>query len=951
MKKVYLCLLLSISVFPAQGQSEKSVWVDSVFRSLNIRKKVAQLLMIPVHSGHPLTSFNTPGKDFTPGFLYITGGSLVSHINLLNDLQQKTPLPYLVGMDAEGGPGQILDSLAGFPSPLMLSATGSDSLVFLMGSVVARQLQAIGIHINFAPQADIDLTSENQAQALHYFSNDRKRAAQTAVTFMNGQQAHGLMTVAKHFPMIAPDTDATKEPVQQIDPLDTIGFYPFQELIRNGVKGVLTTHIHLNDPEKKKHVPAGISAMLINDVLKARLHFQGLTFAHLPTLKKTTQKFRAGETALLAFEAGHDVLIHPDDPSSSIKKIVKVVNRNKRLRAQLDASVRKILELKYEQRLYKKPFIDAESAIRQIHRPESMAVMESIYDRAVTLVRDEKNLLPVTYLENTSFVSIGMGTPAESGVLEKYLNKYVPFRSMTMASLSDSSSVMSALDKNSFIVCTVYPSNLIPVSQVTAFISQLQKKHRVVVCSFGQIFQLASLAVATSVMEAYQLNNFTAKATAQIIFGALPARGQLPVFINDSLRLGTGVVTQPLQRLGYAFPESVGMDSRVLSAIDSVAEEAIRIGATPGCHVLVARKGKVILEKSYGWLTYEKRIPVSDQTIYDLASVTKVSATLQTVMFMHERGLIDIYKKASVYLPELKESNKKDFTIKDILTHQAGLWPFLPFWAQTMKDTLHQFYYQSEKSEAFPFPVAKDLYASKSMKDSLWSWIVQARIREKPDRTPPDYRYSDMGFYILQHLAEKLLNQPMEDFLTQNLYEPLGASSLGYLPLTRFPERLIAPTEKDTLFRQSLLIGYVHDQGAAMHGGIAGHAGLFGNANDLAKLGQMLLQRGTYGGQSYFKPPTIDFFTQKQYAKSRRGLGWDKPMPGDKSNPTSEMASPLTFGHTGFTGTCIWVDPEYELVYIFLSNRVYPDMNNTRLLTANIRPRIQDIIYQSIQKQ
>ena len=377
--------------------------------------------------------------------------------------------------------------------------------------------------------------------------------------------------------------------------------------------------------------------------------------------------------------------------------------------------------------------------------------------------------------------------------------------------------------------------------------------------------------------------------------------------------------------------------------------ESIDIHATPGCQVLIAKDGKVVFEHSEGWFTYEKKNPVTDETIYDLASITKVTATLQTIMFIQEKGLIDVNKKISFYLPELKTSNKKDFIIKDILTHQAGLWPFLPFWSQTVTDSsLRKEYYSTIQNEDYPFPVADDLYASKSMKDSLWNWIIHAKVREKPTRTVFDYRYSDMGFYILQHLAEKILNQPMEEFLEQNIYEPIGAYTLGYLPRKKFPASQIAPTEDDKLFRKKLLTGYVHDQGAAMHGGIAGHAGLFSTANDLAKLGQMWLQKGAYGGHYYFKPETLALFTSKQYENSRRGLGWDKPVPSDPVGPTSIYASSKTFGHTGFTGTCIWVDPEFNLVYVFLSNRVYPDMNNNKILNANIRPRIQDVIYQSI---
>jgi len=439
------------------------------------------------------------------------------------------------------------------------------------------------------------------------------------------------------------------------------------------------------------------------------------------------------------------------------------------------------------------------------------------------------------------------------------------------------------------------------------------------------------------------------KISAEIIFGGVPAQGVLPVPISGAFEAGFGLQTSSLNRLSYTLPEAAGVDSKTLEKIETIANEAIDSCATPGSYVLVVKDGKVIYDRANGWLNYNNQLPVTENTLYDLASITKVAATLQTVMFMHEKGLIDINKKASVYLPELKKSNKKDYTLKDILTHQAGLWPFLPFWSGTIKeDKPLPEYYSSVRSSDYPFPVTEKMFASKAMKDSLWQWIIKARVQDKTARTVYGYRYSDMGFYILQHLAEKMLNQPIQDFLEQNFYEPLGASTLGYLPLQKFTAGQIAPTEDDKLFRKGLLTGYVHDQGAAMHGNIAGHAGLFGNANDLAKLGQMLLQKGNYGGYQFFKPETVEFFTTKQYETSRRGLGWDKPTISDWAGPTTLFASPLTFGHTGFTGTCIWVDPQFNLVYVYLSNRVHPDMTNNKLLNANIRPRIQEVIYQAI---
>ena len=287
--------------------------------------------------------------------------------------------------------------------------------------------------------------------------------------------------------------------------------------------------------------------------------------------------------------------------------------------------------------------------------------------------------------------------------------------------------------------------------------------------------------------------------------------------------------------------------------------------------------------------------------------------------------------------------------IRDILTHQAGLWPYLPFWKETVKDSLIIGNYYSNHPELnFQYQISGGLYGSQVVQDSVWQWVKASKIRKKTPRTPYDYKYSDMGYYLLQKLIEGFLNQPMEEFLQQNFYDPMGLNTLSYLPLCRYPLSRIAPTELDNYFRNTLVYGVVHDQGAALFGGVAGHAGLFSNALDLAKLMQMHLQDGTYGGVRYFQPGTIEKFTKKQYDNNRRGLGWDKPLQSEWFGPTSEYASPGTFGHTGFTGTAVWADPEFDLIFVFLSNRIHPNADNRKLIKNNIRTRIQDIIYESI---
>ncbi len=659
-------------------------------------------------------------------------------------------------------------------------------------------------------------------------------------------------------------------------------------------------------------------------------------------------KEKKGNAEKQLFLMGYDLLIAPKNSDAAIKQISKTLRKNRELSGQLERSVKKILALKYESGLAQNKFIDTDNIVSKLHTPSARLLKQQLAEAAVTLVQNNSGVLPIQKLDGQNFVSVSVGEESKN-VFTHYLSKYADFQHLSLKTLNDTTGLEAKVRDKDVIVVGFFPGSSSWTKDVAEQIKKISVSHRMIVCSFQEPQTLAYFENIPAVIAAYSDEEEIQKTTAEIIFGAIPAKGVLPVSVSRLFYEGKSESIKVINRLAYALPEAVGMDSKTLERVETIAQEAIAIGATPGCHLLVAKDGKVVYEKSFGTLTYDKKTLVTEETIYDLASITKVAATLQAVMYLHEKGLIDIHKKASVYLPELKNTNKENFILKDILTHQAGLWPFLPFWAETVKDSSAiKKYYRSNFSEEFPHPVAEKLFATKAMKDSLWQWIIKSKVREKPARMVYEYRYSDMGFYILQHVVEKILGQPMEEFLQQNIYQPMGASTMGYLPLRKFPSSQIAPTENDTLFRRSLLMGYVHDQGAAMHGGVAGHAGLFSNANDLAKLGQLGLNKGSYGGIQIFKPETIDFFTEKQYESSRRGLGWDKPIVNDPNSPTSMFASAKTFGHTGFTGTSIWVDSEFNLVFVFLSNRVNPDMNNTKILAANIRPRIQEVIYQSI---
>lgn len=936
------------------AQNTKQQWVDSVFQKLSTNEKISQLFMLPISSYSSKAEQElliSQIKKLKPGSILITRGGPVSHVALLNRLQAASKTPLLTAINAEWGLEQSLDSTMSFAKPLQLGSIHNDSLVFAAGKEIGRQMKILGLHLNFAPNADINIDDDLYPTTLRYFSDDKEKVTAKSIQFIKGLQSEKILAAAKHLTNQKKDRHlAIKDSsiVFNINKLDTISFYPFQKLIESGVNGIVTSHLDYVIPGKKKPVLVPVSDVFVTELIKTKLGFKGLVIAEMPYFRKVSNKTKAGEAERLAFEIGNDLLVDPINLSTSIKKISKTLKNNPKLKAQLDTSVKKILSAKFDAGLSQNKLVDADSIPQRLNSANAKVLQYQLAEASPTLLNNSESLIPIASFENNSFASISIGK-SEVNEFNHYLSKYADFKKHSVQSLKDTLGLRQKIKDASYIVLALFPSAKGLTHQLASVVKKLALTHRVVICSFGDPEDLKFFKHHSTLIASYSDDDLTQKITAQIIFGALSAKGELPISIGDDLKINQGLNTDTLARLSYALPELAGMDSQVLLKIKTIMQEAIDLGATPGCQVLIAKDGKVVYEQSAGWFTYDKKIPVTDEAIYDLASMTKVSATLQAVMFMHEKGLIDINKKISVYLPELKESNKKDFTIKDILTHQAGLWPFLPFWAQTVKDsTLMKEYYQTKKSEEYPFPVADSIFAHKSMKDSLWHWIIKAKIREKVPRTAYDYRYSDMGFYVLQHLAEKILNQPMQDFLQKNIYEPIGAYTVGYLPREKFDISLIAPTENDKLFRRRLLIGYVHDQGAAMHGGIAGHAGLFGSANDMAKLGQMWLKKGRYGKQQFFKPETLELFTEKQYADSRRGLGWDKPVIGDSNGPTSIYASPKTFGHTGFTGTSIWVDPEFNIVYVFLSNRVYPVMTNNKILNANIRPRIQDVIYLSI---
>ncbi len=945
------------------AQTDKNRWVDSVFNTLSVNERIGQMFMMTLSSKDEASVSREIENEIEShgiGGVIFTQGSPVKQARLTNRFQRSAEIPLLVAQDAEWGLGMSLDSTIQFPRALVLGAIRNDKMIYTLGEEVARQMKCMGIHINFAPVADVNNNPQNPIISYRSYGENKFNVASKAVAFMQGMQDHGVLACAKHFPIKGLTvTDVQKGlPILQTN-VDSIQSYPYQKLFEKNIAGVLLAPadfplFYENKSQIRKNLfnSSKLSSLFTGDWLRKKFNYGGLVFVDIQNTQSLTEKYRAGESEMFAFQAGNDVLMNPKDVGAAIRKIKKLIQRDKRdkrYEEQLTVSVKKILAAKYDAGLVRKQIINTDNLVARLNSPSANVLNQKLYESAVTVIHNDRGILPLKTLEGNHVAYITSDGTAPNNEFYHYLSKYRDIAYFTVDAKTDWVELTDALDDQEIIIVGVFPQTpQLVVEKLHMVLKQLQPNREIIACDFGNETFLKSAGEYPTLLTSYVNSSETLKIVPQIIFGGLDANGILPFTTSFFCKEGMGIETKNINRLSYSIPEDVGMESKVLQKIEAIAQEALALKATPGCNVIVARNGKVIYEKSFGYLDYENKTPVTDESIYDLASLTKVSATLQAVMFMYERDMIDIHKKISIYLPELRNTNKKDITIYDILTHQAGLTPFVPMWPSTMiEKAFSPVYYGLEKNDQYSLQVSPNLFASPVIQDSIWLWIGKSKMIEKPIRTAYPYRYSDLGFMMLKQLAEKMLNQPIADFLQQNLYEPLGASTTGFLPLTHFPKERIAPTELDTIFRKSLVLGTVHDERAAMMGGISGHAGLFSSGNDLLKLGQMLLQNGSYGGTRYYKPETVQLFANRQFEKGRRGLGWDKPIQGDWNSPTSLRASHRTFGHTGFTGTCLWIDPEFNLVYIFVSNRVFPDRSN-KLNQVNIRSRIQDVIYESI---
>ena len=902
-------LTLSMYLHAQQDTDPQQRWVDSVYQSLDAEQRLGQLFLLPVHGAggvDHIGAVRNTIERYALGGVFVMDGTINKTARSLYEIQQVAALPIFKAAYIDEGLASTLSDVQPLPNALTLGAIRSDSLINAIGIEINNQLTSTGINMPVHRGAALARRKDND----HSFSTDPELTA----LYMNKLETTlpGKLVVWDLFPGVYDKAMAKGTLSREYQ-------RPYRE-----AGAVMLRHEYSGYDSKYVASLSRATVSQAKDKLIIASDFSDM------------KRYRPGRTEEAALLAGNDMVVS-SNVTAAINRLKKKYGRDENIKNQLDQKVKKILRKKYLLRSYDP--LPVTNAHLKVNNPLALALDDMAYRYAATVI-DPAAMLPISNVENLTCASYSIG---DTQVFQEFIGHYTAVTHYNQFDNKEDMAEILGLYDQVFIGIE---ADVIRTEDLKLIQSLPQDK--LVICLFGNPYLAAQLPPAAMVIS-YAGHRIAQRVAAEVIFGAIAAQGQLPVQINKRLTLNSGATTHDLGRISFGHPEEVGMDSRTLERIDQIAREAISDRATPGCQVLVARKGQVVFYKPYGYFTYDSITPVQRNTIYDLASITKVGATTQAVMFLEEQGMLDLDKKISVYLPDLVGTNKENMIIRDILSHQAGLWPYLPFWKQTVSDSLSiATYYRNEPVEEYQYQISDGLYASDVTRDSVWQWVKSSKLRDKEEGVPYDYRYSDMGYYMLQRVVENMTSQPIEEFLQHNFYDPLGLANLSYRPLCKAPITQITPTEYDTYFRNSLVYGMVHDQGAAMMGGVAGHAGLFGNALDLAKLIQMNLNGGTYGGLRYFKPETLAEFTAQQYENSRRGVGWDKPVTGSQRGPASYYASYKTFGHTGFTGTAVWADPEFDLIYVFLSNRIYPDATNSKLIKTNIRTRIQDLIYQSM---
>jgi len=984
MKKLSLSLLLTIALsvlFTAEARAiENNVpWqkytddrrIDSILNTMTVREMIAQLIWVPVWAAETGDNFRQVEDLVTKhgiGGIIFFEGSRARQIEFTERISKLTKIPLIIAQDAEWGTGMRLREIEDFPYQMTLGALQDDSLIYMMGAAVAWQCRDIGVNVNLAPVADVNNNPLNPVINYRSFGEDPDRVSSKAVMYMKGMQDNGVMACAKHFPGHG-DTDVdshTGLPVIRGDRqrFDTVELVPFRRLADEGIGAVMTAHINVPQLDDTPRLPATFSRKIVTEILREEVGFRGLILTDAMNMAGATLTFPSGIADAEALKAGNDIIEYSTDPLRAIDEIARRVEKGETAMEEITSRCRKLMAAK----LWLESRNDTASgeaySLNPMPGTAHPALIRELYSGAMTLIENNNNLVPLGRLDRIRIATVSVNLLAMTEfqkMTDRYTNADHYFidpeneqgAQFVLSKLKDYDVVIAG-----FCALEQKPAGAYGVTPgLNTVFRQIAGLGRSAVIWFGNPYGIERLDMSvkpTAMLVAYQDNSYTQQAAVQVLFGALGASGRLPVTVNATYPEGHGIKTPGSMRLQFGFPENAGISSeRLISKVDSIVQSGLDSLAYPGCQVLIARKGIVVLNKCYGFHLFDSTEAVKEHDLWDLASVTKVSAATPSLMLLDDRGLFDPDKTLGYYLPWYRFSDKGDMLLRDMLAHQSGLQSWIPFWRSTIEEdsTFRRGIFSDAGNRKFALPVTDSLYMNRHYLKEMFR-----EIRDSP-KGQKKYVYSDLTFILSAEIIESLTDTTIDRFAPANIYRPIGAFNITYNPLQKYPRERIVPTEFDSLFRKQLLRGTVHDEGTAMLGGVSGHAGLFSTGNDLLKLVEMYRRGGEYGGVKVLSSEVVREYTTVQFPENenRRALGFDKPLLGNDTIPPEEAypchsASPSSFGHSGFTGTFIWIDPEAEISYVFLSNRVYPTRNNSKLSDLSIRGKILQATYDAIIK-
>lgn len=954
-----------INPFFSESASEKH-WIDSLYNQLSLQEKIGQLFMVAAYSNkdsaHIASIENLITNQKVGGLIFFQGGP-VRQAKLTNRYQKISKTPLFIGIDAEWGLSMRLDSTYRYPWNMTLGAIKNTKLIEKVGQKMGQESKRLGVHFNFAPVVDINTNPKNPIIGFRSFGESKENVTACASALMLGVQKEGVFSTGKHFPGHGDTSTDSHYSLPLVnfskERIETVELYPYKKLFREGLASVMVAHLNVPSLEPRKDYPSSISYSIVTNLLKNELKFEGLIFTDALNMKAasnykkdTNTPASPGDIDLEAFLAGNDILLFSENVPKAAEKIELAINNGLITESRLEYSVKKILKYKYFAGLNSIKPIETNNLVTDISPVTNDDLLYELYENAVTVVKNNNSILPIKKVEAKKIAYVKLGDD-DSNSFVSTLKKYTEITAVDHENLD---SLLVTLKNFNLVIIGFHKSdkawkNHDFSEKELVWLEQIAANNRVVLDVFTKPYSLLSIPSfdkIEAVVVSYQNAPISQIVSAELLFGAIGAKGKLPVSIGTHFKVNEGLATDKLPVLGFSTPNNVGMNPEILSKIDQIAQRAITEKMTPGAQILVARKGKVIYQKAFGKMTYDSDVKITNETIYDVASLTKIISTLPNVMQLYDKNKIQLDTKLSELLPVFANSDKKDILFKELLSHYARLQAWIPFYKETLDEsnTPSEKYYRKVADNQFTKKVADSIFIRSDYQDTIISKIVNSKLLEKKE-----YKYSDFTFIILKQFLEKATHLSLDKLSEINFYSKLGMNNTLYNPLTKYDKDVIPPTEVDTYFRQQTIQGYVHDMEAAMEGGVGGHAGIFSNTMDIAKLMQMYIQKGKYGDHTYFSEKTFDTFNTCYFCKeaNRRGLGFDKPQLG-VSGPTCGCVPMTSFGHTGFTGTMAWADADNEIIYVFLSNRTFPDSKINTLSKENIREAIQKVIYESLQK-